>query len=143
MPRANDEISVIVKTYDFTLWLLPHLTKFSRDHRFTLGNRLEEDALEVLELLVEASYASEKRPLLQRANTRLNRIRYLVRLTKNLRQISLKTNRYMITGEPIFLLVGRDSHCWNWAGARPIKHFSGYMIGRAPAQFQTVTTSST
>jgi len=37
-----DDISVIVKTYDFTLWLLPHLAKFSRDHRFTLGNRLEE-----------------------------------------------------------------------------------------------------
>jgi hypothetical protein len=34
--RATDEISVIVKTYDFTLWLLPHLAKFNRDCRFTL-----------------------------------------------------------------------------------------------------------
>ena len=38
MTRANDDISVIAKTYDFTLWLLPQLAKFSRDHRFTLGN---------------------------------------------------------------------------------------------------------
>ena len=47
MTRTTDEISVVTKTYDFTLWLLPHLAKFSRDHRFTLGNRLEEgiDAL--------------------------------------------------------------------------------------------------
>lgn len=85
-----DELRAVTKTYDFTLWLLPHLAKFSRDHRFTLGNRLEEGALEVLELLVEASYSSEKRPLLRRANTRLNRVRYLVRLAKDLRQLSVK-----------------------------------------------------
>ena len=90
MGRAANEISVIVKTYDFTLWLLPHLGKFSRDHRFTLGNRLEEGILEILELLVEASYTADKRPLLALANTRLNRVRYLIRLSKDLRQISVK-----------------------------------------------------
>jgi len=50
--QTSEELSVIVKTYDFTLWLLPHLAKFSRDHRFTLGNRLEEGMLEVLDLVV-------------------------------------------------------------------------------------------
>lgn len=90
LTRSTDEISVITKSYDFTLWLLPHLAKFSRDYRFTLGNRLEEGMLEVLELLVAASYTGEKRPLLQRANSRLNRVRYLVRLAKDLKQLSLK-----------------------------------------------------
>jgi hypothetical protein len=85
-----EELRAVTKAYDFTLWLLPHLAKFSRDHRFTLGDRLEEGALEVLELLVEASYSGEKRPLLQRANVRLNRVRFLVRLAKDLRQLSLK-----------------------------------------------------
>jgi len=88
--RKTDEISVIVKTYDFTLWLLPHVAKFSRDHRFTLGNRLEEGALEVLELLVDASYNEQKRTLLQQANARLSRVRYLVRLAKDLKQMSVK-----------------------------------------------------
>ena len=88
--RKTDEISVIVKTYDFTVWLLPHVAKFSRDHRFTLGKRLEEGVLEVLELLVDASYAGQKNWLLQQANSRLNRVRYLVRLAKDLRQLSMK-----------------------------------------------------
>ena len=57
-----DTLRAVTKTYDFTLWLLPHLAKFSRDHRFTLGNRLEEGALEVLELLVEASCAGNEDP---------------------------------------------------------------------------------
>lgn len=85
-----EELRAVTKAYDFTLWLLPHLAKFSRDYRFTLGNKLEEGALEILELLVEASYAGEKRTLLQRANIRLNRVRFLVRLAKDLQQISLK-----------------------------------------------------
>jgi len=85
-----DELRAVTKAYDFNLWLLPHIAKFSRDHRFTLGNRLEEGALDVLELLVAASYASDKRPLLQQANTRLNRVRYLVRLSKDLRLINVK-----------------------------------------------------
>jgi len=88
--RADDNISVIAKAYDFTLWLLPHLAKFSRDHRFTLGNRLEDGALEVLDLLVAASYTSEKRALLEQANARLNRVRYQIRLAKDLQQISMK-----------------------------------------------------
>ena len=90
MPGEKTELSVIVKTYDFTLWLLPHLAKFSRDHRFTLGNRLEDGALEVLDLLVAASYTGEKRSLLEQANARLNRMRYQMRLAKDLRQLSVK-----------------------------------------------------
>jgi len=86
----RSELSVIVKTYDFALWLLPHLAKFARDHRFTLGSRLEDGILDVLEMLVEASYAAEKRATLHRANLRLQRLRYLVRLAKDLRQLSLK-----------------------------------------------------
>ena len=75
-----DEMRAVTKAYDFTLWLLPHLAKFSRDHRFTLGNRLEDGALEILDLLVQASYAAEKQALLRQANSRLNRVRYLLRL---------------------------------------------------------------
>jgi hypothetical protein len=84
------EVSAVTKTYDFALWMLPHLTKFERQHRFTLGDRIEEGVLEILELLVEASYTREKRALLRRANLRLERLRYLIRLAKDLRQLSLK-----------------------------------------------------
>jgi len=87
---VQKEVSAVTKTYDLTLWLLSHVAKFDRQHRFTLGNRMEEGVLEILELLVEASYTREKRALLRRANLRLERLRYLVRLAKDLRQLSLK-----------------------------------------------------
>ena len=98
-----DELRAVTKTYDFSLWLLPHLGTFSRDYRFSLGNRLEEGILEVLELLVQASYAAEKRALLPGANTRLNRVRYLIRLAK----------------DPLALLAdGRGCRIRRWLRAR-------------------------
>ena len=83
------EVSVVTRMYDFTLWLLPHTAQYSRAHRYTLGTRLEDAALEILELLVEASYARAKGDLLHRANRRLERLRYLLRLSKDLKLMNL------------------------------------------------------
>ncbi len=83
------EVTAVARTYDFSLWLLPHIAKFSRQHRFTLGDRLESSVLELLELLIEASYTHEKHDILRRANLCPERLRYLIRLSKDLRLISI------------------------------------------------------
>jgi hypothetical protein len=57
------------------LWLIPHLDKFPRGRRFTLGARLEAGLLGVLELLVEAAYTRYKEAPLRRANLRLELVR--------------------------------------------------------------------
>ena len=85
---ARTELSVVTKMYDYVLWLLPNSAQFSRAHRYTLGTRMENAALEALELLVEAGYAHYKRDLLQRANRRLESLRFLMRLAKDLKLIS-------------------------------------------------------
>jgi hypothetical protein len=85
-----DEVTAVTKTYDFAKWLLPHVGKFERQHRFTLGARMEDSVLDILELLTEASYTRDKRDLLRRANLRLERLRYLVRLAKDLHLFSVK-----------------------------------------------------
>ena len=107
-PRTT-ELSAITKTYDLVLWLLPHIAKFPREHRFTLGNRLEEGVLEILETLVEASYAKEKVLLLQKANLRLERVRYLLRLSKDLRLITVK--QYEFASESL-LSIGKEVGGW-------------------------------
>ena len=38
--------------HDLILWVIPHLDKFPRLRRYTLGERIEQGVLEVLELLV-------------------------------------------------------------------------------------------
>jgi len=44
--------------HDVLLWLIPQLDKFPRNRRFTLGDKIEQNLLDVLGLLVEASYTS-------------------------------------------------------------------------------------
>jgi hypothetical protein len=86
----RSELSVVTKAYDLTLWLVQRAGSFPREHRFTLGGRIEDGCLEVLELLVEASYTRDKAELLRRANLRLDRLRFLIRMAKDLKLISIK-----------------------------------------------------
>ncbi len=104
-----DEVSAVTKTYDLALWLLPHIAKFSREHRFTLGDRMEEGVLEILELLIEASYTRDKRDLLRRANLRLERLRYLIRLAKDLRMLSVKQYEFAAKA---MLVIGSEIGGW-------------------------------
>jgi len=90
-PRYPEkEVAVVRLHYDFLLWLLPHVAGFSRQHRFTLGDRIEALSIEVLEALVEATYTREKTALLSRANLRLETLRYLLRLSKDLKLLTVR-----------------------------------------------------
>ena len=82
--------------HDLLLWLIPQLDKLPRSRRFTLGDRLERILLDVLEKLVDAAYspANTKRPLLARANLRLEMARHLWRLCHELQIISTRRYQY-------------------------------------------------
>ena len=65
--------------------------------------------LEILETLVEASYTKEKGSLLQKANLRLERVRYLLRLSKDLHLITIK--QYEFASESL-LSIGKEVGGW-------------------------------
>ena len=79
---------VVVKAYDFNLWLLPKVEKFARSYKFSVGDRLVAHGLDLLLLLVESAYAQNKAALLQQASTKVNGIRYLLRLSKDMKLLS-------------------------------------------------------
>lgn len=86
--------NVVESCHQFLSWLIPHLDKFPRHRRFTLGERLESGLLDVLELLVEAAYSRQKQTPLAQANRRLARVRHLWRLTYELKVIPVERYRY-------------------------------------------------
>ena len=86
------ELPVIAKTYDLLKYLIPQLAKYPKDQRYLLGQRLEDQALNLLEDFIEAQYAREKSEILKRANLRLVKVRYLLRLSKDMN--FLPVNRY-------------------------------------------------
>lgn len=80
----SDAPNVIAKTYDLIKWLMPAITKFPKDKRYTLGQRIENKLLDILDILLEANYSKEKLELLKKANLRLEQFRYLIRLSSDL-----------------------------------------------------------
>lgn len=78
------ELSVIRKTYDLVKWSCEHTSRFPRNHRFVLGERLERRLYELLETLIEARYTRQRQELLRRANLNLEVLRFQMRLAKDL-----------------------------------------------------------
>jgi 23S rRNA-intervening sequence protein len=76
--------------YQFLLWLIPTLEKFPRSQKFQLGDRLQTESLAVLDKLIEATYTRERLALLRAANMSLEKLRFGVRLAKDLRHLDLK-----------------------------------------------------
>ncbi len=88
------EVDAVTKLYDYLLWLVPKLEKFPRQQKFLIGDRLETLLLDILDLLVEAAYTRNKAALLQRANIKLEQLRYLIRLAKDLKLLSLNSYEF-------------------------------------------------
>jgi hypothetical protein len=63
-----EELTVITKTYDLILWSCNHTSKFPRNHRFVLEERIERNLYNLLETLIRAKYTKNRQQLLEEAN---------------------------------------------------------------------------
>ena len=76
--------------YQFLLWLGPAIEKFPKSHKFTLGDRIQNQALDILEALIEATYTRERVLHLRRANLGIEKMRFLIRLAADLKVLDRK-----------------------------------------------------
>ena len=70
--------------YQLVRWLIPALDRFPRRQKFLLGDRIQTTALTALERLVEATFTRDRNRLLDRTNVDLDKLRLLLRLSKDL-----------------------------------------------------------
>ena len=77
------------------LWCVPQIAKFPRIHRFTVGDRMEEKLLDLLDDLLEAKYTRDKLALLGRANIKLEQFRFLARGAKDLHFFNIPRYEYL------------------------------------------------
>lgn len=85
---------VITCCYDFIKWVMPHIAKFPRNQRYTLGERIENKLFVLLEFLIEAQYSKDKIAILKKANLEIEQLRYLFRLSYDLRLFNLKAYEF-------------------------------------------------
>jgi hypothetical protein len=112
LPRVVEDV------HDCLTWLIPHLDKLPRNRRFTLGERIESGLLDVLELLIDATYARANADSLRRANRRLAVVRHLWRVLHDLKDIGIE--RYGLGAEKL-VNIGRQIGGWQRASAGPVE----------------------
>jgi len=71
--------------YQFLTWLMTTIEKFPKSHKFTVGDRTQIIALDVLEALIAATYSKERAQHLRQANLGIEKLRFLLRLAADLR----------------------------------------------------------
>jgi len=82
------------------LWLHPAVNKFPKSQRFVLGQRIENCLLDILEDVIRLIAQNfENRTLLEELNIRVDKLRILVRMAKDLKFINVK--RYEFFAERI------------------------------------------
>ena len=95
--KKVQELIVITKTYDLILWSCNHTSRFPRNHRLVLGERIERNLYNLLETLIAAKYTKNRQRLLEEAN--LEVLRFQMRLAKDLQ--CLKVESYAFAAKSI------------------------------------------
>jgi len=77
------DIPIFGKLYDFYKNLSRILLSFPKSRRYTLGQKLDEKTLEIIELTITASYLprGQKLPLLKKISNKLDLLKILLRLS--------------------------------------------------------------
>ena len=66
------------------------MKNFSREFKYTVGESLKKETLELITLIYRANSRKDKFQVLQEARERIEVIRLFIRLLKDLKQINLK-----------------------------------------------------
>ena len=88
--HMKQDLPAVQKAYDLGKEILPRVGNYPKEYKFSLGERLNDNVLDIIELLVQAAYTREKVNLLDRANMKLERMRFLLRLSHELGALSTK-----------------------------------------------------
>ena len=100
---------VVEDCHALLLWLIPHLDKLPRQRRFTIGERIETELLDVLAACVSATYSRNKQSALHTASQRLAVVQHLWRLAYELHNVAPKSYRF---GSQQLLSIGAQIGGW-------------------------------
>ncbi len=95
MQKPDKNINALTKIYDLLLWVIPILEKFPRSQKFLLADKIETSLLDIQDIVIQAVYSRNKVELLSKVNLKLEQLRYLVRLSMDLKYLSIKKYQYI------------------------------------------------
>jgi hypothetical protein len=91
---AHSELPLFVHWEKFLLWLLPKTGKFPRSVRFTLQQRIDNHALDVLEGILAARYRRDRSGYLERVSLGIDKLQVLMRIAHALGHLDHRGYEY-------------------------------------------------
>ena len=106
-----EKLIIFQKIYDFLLWLYPLINRIPKSHRLVLGKTIEEKGIQMLLLSIQANKSrdGERKTIQIQISDELDKLRILIRLTKDLRFMSI--SQYEHAAEKINE-IGKILHGW-------------------------------
>jgi hypothetical protein len=85
-----NELPVYKASYDLLLAIFRFTKDFGKEYKYTIGESLKKESIELLTLIYRANVRRDKSQVLQEARERIEVIRLFVRVMKDMHQISVK-----------------------------------------------------
>ncbi|MDD4295276.1 MAG: diversity-generating retroelement protein Avd [Candidatus Omnitrophica bacterium] len=87
---------VVEKFKKLICWMLPKVSKFPKDQRYLLVDRIVQLMFDILERMIGVVYAikGEKRNMLRKINLDIDKLRYFIRIAYEMKYINLKGYDY-------------------------------------------------
>jgi len=83
-------LPVYKASYDLVLEAFETVKNFNREYKYTLGENIKKEAIEMITDIYRANSSFSKKPHLEKAREKIETIRIFFRLTRDLRQVGLK-----------------------------------------------------
>lgn len=90
------DLKIFEKTYELILWIYPAVNKFPKTQRFVLGQQIENTMLNLLKGIIQANAERSKLPYLKQVSVELDKLRILIRLSKDLKFINIKQYEFAV-----------------------------------------------
>jgi len=91
----KENYPIFVQWYKTLDWILNILEHYPRKVRFTLTTRISNEALNTLELIIEAIYSKDRVPIIDKINMSIEKQRIFFRLSFDRQYISLKQHKFI------------------------------------------------
>jgi len=84
------DLPVYKACYDLLLEIFQFTKGFAKEYKYTVGESLKKETLELLTLIFRANSKTDKQATLQDARERIEVVRIFIRLMKDLQKINVK-----------------------------------------------------
>ena len=85
-----EHLPVFKKSYDLLLTIYQSVGMFGKEFKYTIGEKLKNEALELIVCIYKANSRVEKTGMIGQAMEHLELVRLYIRISKDLKQITLK-----------------------------------------------------